>query len=514
MAQEIKIIHTGDLHLGMTFKYLGDKSKLHRRDCQDVFSNIVDLCIKEKVDSLLIAGDLFDDPNPSKSIVTFVIDELKRLKEKNILVFIISGNHDPYKKESIWFEYKFPSNVIIFDSHGLEPKTVGNLTVYGIAYTNNTKEPLDNFKAEKSDNFKVGLIHGSTTNIKSEEEPEYSYRPIKKLQIDNSNLDYIALGHFHDLLEIKGKVKCFYSGSPEGLSFKNSANSSILLVRYSDGKVNVKPIKTAIREFHTLEVDCTKLDNDSELRKILDTNFIINYQGAIGFFTKGIMNELRLFSGYDILYEKVKTFVQNELFDQKVNLEDLNILRNLSEIEAIRTIVDTFKKEINDLTVQDRGDSEIRNYIKISKCRPFVVKQQQSLIPKKCVFNRIVGDSHLELRFSAFLENCEDVISYVKNYFGVHFKIDYKNADGNISDYYPDFVVKKNEKEMFIIETKGREDLDVPLKTQRLKQWCEDLNKAQKKAKYDFIYVDEESFDKYNPSTFDELERNFREYKD
>ena len=253
---------------------------------------------------------------------------------------------------------------------------------------------------------------------------------------------------------------------------------------------------------------------DTHHKTILDTNFIINYQGAIGFFTKGIMNELRLFSGYDILYEKVKTFVQNELFDQKVNLEDLNILRNLSEIEAIRTIVDTFKKEINDLTVQDRGDSEIRNYIKISKCRPFVVKQQQSLIPKKCVFNRIVGDSHLELRFSAFLENCEDIISYVKNYFGVHFKIDYKNADGNISDYYPDFVVKKNENEIFIIETKGREDLDVPLKTQRLKQWCEDINKMQDKVKYDFIYVDEESFDKYNPSSFEQLERNFREYKE
>ncbi len=272
MTQEIKIIHTGDLHLGMTFKSLGDKSRIHRRDCQDVFSNIVDLCIKEKIDSLLIAGDLFDDPNPSKSLVTFVIDELKRLKEKNISAFIISGNHDPYQKESVWFGYKFPSNVIIFDSNSLEPKTVGNLTVYGIAYTNNTKEPLNNFKAEKSDNFNVGLVHGSTVNLKVEEDPEYSYRPIKKLQVDNSNLDYIALGHFHDLLEIKGKVKCFYSGSPEGLSFKNSADSSVLLVKYSDGKVDVKPIKTAIREFHTLEVDCTKLDNDLELKKVLEKN--------------------------------------------------------------------------------------------------------------------------------------------------------------------------------------------------------------------------------------------------
>jgi len=272
MVEEVKIIHTGDLHLGMTFKSLGNNSKLHRRDCQDVFSNIIDLCINEKVDSLLIAGDLFDKPNPSKPIITFVVDELKRLKDKNIPVFIISGNHDPYNKDSFWLQYKFPSNIIIFDSNRLEPKTIGNLTVYGLAYMNNTKEPLKDFKAEKSDNFKVGLIHGSTTNIKSEEEPEYGYRPIKKSQIDSSNLDYIALGHFHNLLEIKGKVTCFYCGSPEGLNFKNRPDSSVLLVKYAGGKVSVKPIKTALKEFHTEEIDCTKYDNDTELRKQLEKN--------------------------------------------------------------------------------------------------------------------------------------------------------------------------------------------------------------------------------------------------
>jgi DNA repair protein SbcD/Mre11 len=272
MEEEIKVIHTGDLHLGMTFKSLGKRSKLHRRDCQDVFSNIIDLCIKEKVNGLLIAGDLFDEPNPSKSIITFVIDELKRLKKVNIPIFLISGNHDPYKKDSFWYNYKFPSNVIIFENNNLEPKTVGNLTVYGLAYTNNTKEPLKNFKAENSDNFRIGLIHGSTINIKAEEDPESSYRPIKKSQIDNSNLDYIALGHFHDLLEVKTKTKCFYCGSPEGLSFKNNPDSGVLLVKYSEGRVIAKPIKTSIRGFHTISIDCTKFENDSEIRKILGKN--------------------------------------------------------------------------------------------------------------------------------------------------------------------------------------------------------------------------------------------------
>src|SRR3990167_6909694 len=101
MADEVKIIHTGDLHLGRTFKSLGEKSKLHRRDCQDVLSNIIDLTIQEKADALLIAGDLFDEPNPSKSIVSFVIDELKRLKDKNIPVFIIMENNDLKQKTSL-----------------------------------------------------------------------------------------------------------------------------------------------------------------------------------------------------------------------------------------------------------------------------------------------------------------------------------------------------------------------------------------------------------------------------
>jgi len=101
----------------------------------------------------------------------------------------------------------------------------------------------------------------------------------------------------------------------------------------------------------------------------------------------------------------------------------------------------------------------------------------------------------------------------VKNYFAVGFKIDYVNADGNISNYYPDFIVRKSETEVFVIETKGLEDLDVPLKMERLRQWCIDINKAQSAIRYDFIFLDEESFIKYQPKSFNELVINFREYK-
>jgi type III restriction enzyme len=253
---------------------------------------------------------------------------------------------------------------------------------------------------------------------------------------------------------------------------------------------------------------------------ILDTAGVADYRSVIGYFAQIVMKELRLEyrkgsapRGYDVLYGKVKAFVQEELFDHPVKLEDPNTLRNLSELAPTKTLIETFKKAINALTVRDKGDAEIRDTIKLRQTRPFVAKDQGYLVPKKSIFNRIIGDSQLELRFAAFLEDCDDVVSYAKNYLVVHFKLDYVKADGDISNYYPDFMVKLSDKHIVIVETKGQGDLDVPLKMARLRQWCEDINRVQTNVKYDFVYVDEESFGKYKPTSFKHLMDGFHEYK-
>lgn len=243
----------------------------------------------------------------------------------------------------------------------------------------------------------------------------------------------------------------------------------------------------------------------------LDSNFIPNYRSVIGYFTQIIMKELRLVSAYDILYEKVKDFIQEQLFEKHIDLDNLNDLRNLSEIEASRTVLETFKKAINELTVLDKGEAEIRDYIKISKSRPFVVKDQGYIVPKKSIFNKVVGDSHFELEFASWLEDCEDIVSYAKNYFAVHFKIDYRNADGSISDYYPDFIVKVSHKECVIVETKGREDLDDIEKIKRLRQWCDDVNASQNKVVFSMLYIKQEDWEAMGqkPRSFGEAVRAF-----
>src|SRR3989338_7524184 len=245
---------------------------------------------------------------------------------------------------------------------------------------------------------------------------------------------------------------------------------------------------------------------------ILSGDIEPDYQSVVGFFAQAIMRELRLFGCYDILFGKVREFLQNNMFDSPVNLSDLNTLRNLSEVEYIRLIKDSFKKAINDLTVEDKGDTEIKNYIKISEARPFVVNDKSYLIPKKSVFNKIVGDSDFELVFSDFLENCDDVISFAKNFQNKEasaLRIEYKNSEGFIATYYPDFFVKKDDKTVYIIETKGREEENDKLKFERLQMWCEDVNKRQSRIAYRALYIKQEDWEEERIKNFDEAVRVF-----
>ena len=283
--------------------------------------------------------------------------------------------------------------------------------------------------------------------------------------------------------------------------YKNLSNLNV--ANFDHKKVELKDFpESEQREIVFRDITSGEITHKTEL----DSNFVPNYQSVIGYFSQIIMKELRLVSGYDVLYGKVKEFIQEYLFNKPINLENLNSLKNLSELEASKTVVETFKRKINDLTIRDKGEAEIRNYIKVSKSRPFVVKDQGYIVPKKSVFNKVVGDSHFELEVANFLEGCEDVISYVKNYFAVHFKIDYRNADGDIRDYYPDFVVKVSTNEIYIIETKGREDLDDVEKIARLRQWCDDVNKVQKEKVYKTLYVKQEAWEKLErkPGSFQE----------
>ncbi|RYZ86690.1 MAG: type III restriction endonuclease subunit R, partial [Proteobacteria bacterium] len=86
---------------------------------------------------------------------------------------------------------------------------------------------------------------------------------------------------------------------------------------------------------------------------LLDPSGMIDFNSVVGYFAQVIMKELRLVSGYAVLYPKVKEFIRDHLFGKEIELESPNTVRNLSEIEPTRAIIETFKTKINELTVQD-----------------------------------------------------------------------------------------------------------------------------------------------------------------
>jgi len=154
--------------------------------------------------------------------------------------------------------------------------------------------------------------------------------------------------------------------------------------------------------------------------------------------------------------------------------EDPLVLRNLSEPEAGKILFDSFTKAINALTVRESGTSRIEDRIRLRDTRPFRTEHREYLMPKKSLFSKIVGEPHsggFELTFAAFLDNAPDIAAFAKNYLAVGFKIDYVKANGELSNYVPDFIAKTSDGTVWIIETKGREELDLPKKMQRLRQW-------------------------------------------
>ena len=286
-------------------------------------------------------------------------------------------------------------------------------------------------------------------------------------------------------------------------------------------------------DVNTFKFEAAKIKKFSEedqknilFREIIDDKVVkevkmrddinINSTSIISFFTKTIMTELRLYGGQDILYGKIKLFLNEKLFAQKVNLEDPNIARNLSETNVRFIIRETFKKYINKLTVVDTGTTEVQNYIKVSNQKTFSVPKTKEYLPaKKSVFNKIVGDSNFELQFAGFLDAAIDVKKFIKNYMQLNFKMSYINHEGGISNYYPDFVIHLNNKERFIVETKGAENLDDPRKIERLKQWCEDATKSTGKV-YKHLYVKQEDWDALGltPNSFEEIIPVFKKKQD
>jgi type III restriction enzyme len=264
----------------------------------------------------------------------------------------------------------------------------------------------------------------------------------------------------------------------------------------------------------------TMLDDEAHHTVHLDGSRPPDYRAVVGFFARQILKELRLFSGYDQLFPRLRDFIRDRLFaDGPVDLEDPVVLRNLAEPEVGKTVFDTFKRAINDLTVRDTGRTAVEEWLRVRDTRPFRTESRRYMEPTRSPFNKLVVDPHsggFELEFAHFLDSADGVAAFAKNYWAVGFRIDYVRTDGDLSDYVPDFLVRAEDGTVYVIETKGRQERDLERKMARLAQWCADASEASRAVggpDYRFVFVDQAGFRRNGPKDFTGLVSGFREFQ-
>ena len=293
--------------------------------------------------------------------------------------------------------------------------------------------------------------------------------------------------------------------------FKNLEKLDPLSIKdFVKGKYILQPKNDEFREIVFVDIDGV------ESHRTIFNNQIPNYRNVIGFLTQILLSDSRLLQGFNFLYPKVESFIQHQFFGKTVQLDDVTAW-NVIKVENQQALQKIFKKAIDDLTVIENKTIQLRttDFRSLLHIKPKIVPNQTYITSPLSVFDKVIGDSGFERAFAKKLNAASLIQAFVKNTFGangVNFQIEYQAEDGNIRTYFPDFLVKKNAKEIFIIETKGREDLDDVRKVKRLAQWCKDVNALQDRFVYKTLYIKQEEWDNYKDRIrdFNDMENLFQ----
>ena len=240
-----------------------------------------------------------------------------------------------------------------------------------------------------------------------------------------------------------------------------------------------------------------------------------DYRNVLAFFTSSILKDSRLVAGFSVLYPKVEQFIRQQLFGKTVDLSDANVIKNVAEAVPKHLVFSLFKKAINDLTIKEDGTVRLKGYASLKDSKPKIVQNQPFLMSDKCIFTHVVGDNPFELDMAVHLNRFADVKAFAKNGIGEsggNLFMEYQKTNGTIALYYPDFLIRTSPTTFFILETKGREDLNDVTKIKRLVAWCQDINALQSDYTYTPLYVKQEDWDvkRKDIKTFADVQNIFK----
>lgn len=292
----LRLLHTADVHLGARHADLGERAVAQRERQFAAFVTTVDLAIAEKVDLVLVAGDLFDSNVQPRRSVERVAAQLKRLVEARIRTVIAPGTHDVFDRASIYRAYDLAAlagavgsdlvTVLSPDQPEVHLRTL-DVVVHGPCFPTKRapRSPLEGLDVSGDDRaaWHVGLLHAALAIPGQTDADEVV---VTTDEIAATHLDYLALGHWHSTSRgVAGRTQYAYSGAPEPVAVDQDRAGNVLLVTLSgDGRkrVSIEERKVGRTRFERLELDAVGLASQPDLVAMLaaraDPDLILDVQ--------------------------------------------------------------------------------------------------------------------------------------------------------------------------------------------------------------------------------------------
>ena len=308
-----RLLHLADVHLGARHQDLGEAAVAQRERQFGAFQRAIELALAERVDLVIVAGDLFDSNQQPRRSVEKVAAQFARLAAVGIRTVILPGTHDVYDASSVYRTYDLAALTLSAaagtatgaaagSTPGLAAGTVGgsaarpasdlvtvltpersevvfpplDLVVYGRVFATKRapRSPLADLHAvaEARATWRVGLVHGS---LRIEGKVPDDDVLVTTEEVAASGLDYLALGHWHSFLQGRaGETTWAYAGAPEPVAVDQDGAGQVLLVelREVDGKrsVTVEARSVGRTRFARFDIDAAGLASQAALVEQLD----------------------------------------------------------------------------------------------------------------------------------------------------------------------------------------------------------------------------------------------------
>lgn len=259
-----RFVHTADLHLDSPLRSLALRNRelagLIGDASRRALTAIVDLCLHEQVDALIVGGDLYDGGQTSMKTARFLADEIGRLTQAGVSVFIARGNHDAESK--ITRELDMPgAHVFGARAHPVERRVGGiDVAIHGLSFAQPQAPDslLPRFRRPVADAFNIGVMHTSLAGAPGHD----VYAPCALADLHGWGFDYWALGHIHARTRHPGPCAVVMPGMPQGRDVNEGGAKSVTLATLRDDRsLSIEERTTSLAQFERVAVDLSGVED-------------------------------------------------------------------------------------------------------------------------------------------------------------------------------------------------------------------------------------------------------------